>query len=113
LLHRLSYAFRDHRRVVVESKHHDALESLWACDEDAEATLERVGGNPRFVRAAGIPAARDDGRFNALPTITGNAFDVEDRERHTANCTAPNFRVALLSLWHPQTNAMPTRIYSG
>jgi hypothetical protein len=33
------------------------------------------------MRAAGIPAARDDGRFNALPTITGDAFDVEDRER--------------------------------
>jgi hypothetical protein len=30
-----------------------------------------------------MPTARDYGRLDALTTITGDAFDVEDRERHT------------------------------
>jgi hypothetical protein len=31
-----------------------------------------------------MPTARDYGRLDALTTITGDAFDVEDHERHTA-----------------------------
>jgi hypothetical protein len=27
---------------------------------------------------------RDDGRFDALATVAGESFDVEDRQRHTA-----------------------------
>jgi hypothetical protein len=69
------------------------LESVWAGDEDAEAPLERVRGDPRFVRAAGLLAAADYCRLNALTTITRDAFDVEDRERHTAYFSERDFRL--------------------
>ena len=46
--------------------------------------LNGVCGDPRFMRAARMPTARDYGRLDALTTITGDAFDVEDHERHTA-----------------------------
>jgi hypothetical protein len=29
-------------------------------------------------------ATRDDGLFDALATVAGESFDVEDRQRHTA-----------------------------
>ena len=32
----------------------------------------------------GVFATRDDGRFDALATVDGESFDVEDRQRHTA-----------------------------
>lgn len=74
-------------RIVVESKHHRALESLRAGDQDAEASLERVSGNPGFVWATRVPAARDHGSLDALTTTAWDAFDVEDRDRHMAYCT--------------------------
>jgi hypothetical protein len=52
-------------------------------DEYTKSTRERVSGNPSFVRAFGVVTAQDDGRFDALATVAGDSFDVEDRERHT------------------------------
>src|ERR1017187_5464963 len=49
----------------------------------AETAIERIGGNPRFMRATRVPAASDHGRLDALTASAGNAFDVEDCERHT------------------------------
>src|SRR5258708_29101756 len=86
---RLPNALRDFGRIVVDSEDHGPLESLWARDEDTEATLERIGGDPRFMRAARMPTTRDHGRLNPLTTITRDAFDAEDRERHTAYCSQP------------------------
>ena len=68
--------------IVIERKHHRALESLRTRDQNAEAALERIGIDPRFMRAAGLPPARDDGGLDAFTTIAGNAFDVEDGYRH-------------------------------
>jgi hypothetical protein len=48
------------------------------------SSIERVGGDPCFVRAARVSATSDDGRLNALSAVAWDAFDVEDRERHTA-----------------------------
>ena len=55
---------------------------MWRRDEDAEPALERVSGYPGFMRTRRVPAASDHGRFNTLSAGAGNAFDVEDRERH-------------------------------
>ena len=52
-------------------------------DEDAETAIEGASGNPRFMRTRRVPAASDDGRLNALTTITGDTVDRKDRERHT------------------------------
>ena len=49
-----------------------------------KAAFEPIGGDPRFVRSFGVFATRDDGRFDALATVDGESFDVEDRQRHTA-----------------------------
>ena len=92
-LQRFANALRDHCRIVVESKYHRPLESLWAGDEDAEAALERIRGDPRFVRATRLPAAADHGPLDAITTTTGNAFDVEDRDRHTAYCSEGEFQL--------------------
>jgi hypothetical protein len=46
--------------------------------------LEPIGGDPSFVRSFGVFATRDDGRFDALATVAGESFDVENRQRHTA-----------------------------
>jgi hypothetical protein len=56
-----------------------------ARDEDAESAIERVSGDPRFMWASGVSAASDHGSFDALASITGNTFDIEDRERHHAS----------------------------
>ena len=56
-------------------------------DEDAATALERIGGNPRFMRTRSVPAAGYHGRLNALTAGTGNALDVEDRERHSGYCS--------------------------
>ena len=82
-LHRLPYPFRDHGRIVVGGERHGALESMRPSDEDAEPAIERVGGNPRFMRTRRVPAAGDHGRLNAFTAGAGNPLDVEDRERHT------------------------------
>ena len=47
--------------------------------------MEGIGGDPRFARRADVLAARDDGCLDALATVAGDAFDVEDRERHMAS----------------------------
>ena len=64
-----------------------------ASDEDAETAIERVSGYPRFMRTSRVTAAGDHGRLNALSSVTGNAFDVEDRERHRAYCSEPTSRL--------------------
>jgi hypothetical protein len=78
LIQRFAHPLRNHGGIVRESKHHGTLESLRACDQDAEATLEWVGRNPRFMRAKRVPAASYHCSLDAFTTITGDAFDVED-----------------------------------
>jgi hypothetical protein len=78
LFQRFAHPLRNHGRIVGESKHHGTLESLRACDQDAEATLEWVDRNPRFMRARRVSAASDHGRLDAFTTATGYPFDVED-----------------------------------
>ena len=56
-------------------------------DEDAEAAIERVSGYPSFMRTGRVPAASDDSGLNTLTAATGNALNVEDRERHTGYCS--------------------------
>jgi hypothetical protein len=56
--------------IIVDSKYHGALEALWACNLHTELTIERVGGDPRFMRAARMPTSGDHGRLNALTTVT-------------------------------------------
>jgi hypothetical protein len=51
--------------------------------EDAKPALERVGSYPCFVRARRVPATGQHGRLNGFTPGAGDAFDVEDRERHT------------------------------
>ena len=46
-------------------------ESLRACDQDAEAALEWVGRNPRFMRTTRVPAASDHGRLDGFTSATG------------------------------------------
>ena len=48
---------RDHGSTVVACEHHRSLEALRARDEDAETVMERIGGDPRFVRRADTFAA--------------------------------------------------------
>ena len=55
-----------------------------ARNEEAESAIERVGGDPRFMGATRVPAARDHGGLDALAAVTGNALDVEDREWYKA-----------------------------
>ena len=55
---RFAHPLRNHGGIVGESKHHGTLKSPRACDQGAEATLEWVGRNPRFMRpGAGRPPA--------------------------------------------------------
>jgi hypothetical protein len=60
------------------------LESVRSRDEHAESTIERVGGDPCFMWSTRVPATSDNRRLDSLAAITGNTFDVEDRDRHTA-----------------------------
>ena len=69
---------------VIWCKHHRTLKAVRAGDEHAKAAFEPIGGDPSFVRSFGVFATRDDGRFDALATVAGESFDVEDRQRHTA-----------------------------
>jgi hypothetical protein len=62
-----------------------ALKSIRTHDEYAEPAIERVGGDPRLVRATRAPASRNHGGLDARPAVARDAFDVEDRERHTAS----------------------------
>ena len=83
LFQRLPHPLRDHGRIVVDRERHSALESMRSCDEDAEPTIERVGGYPRFVRTRGVPAAGDHSRLNALAADSGYAFDAEGLSKLT------------------------------
>ena len=96
LLQRFPHPASDLGGIVVESKYHRPLESLWARDEDTEAAPEGVGSDPRLVRAARMPAAGDHGRLDALTPIAGNALDVEDRDRHTTYCSEPISRILFI-----------------
>jgi hypothetical protein len=73
---RLSFrnALRDYGPTVVDCGHHRSLEALRARDEDAETVMERIGGDPRFVRRADVLAASDHGRLDAFAAMVGNAF---------------------------------------
>jgi hypothetical protein len=46
-----------------------------------------MGGDPRFVGTAGTLATGDRRLLNSVTTVAGNAFDVEDGDRHTALCS--------------------------
>ena len=74
LLQRLAHPLRDYGRIVADSERHSALESMRTRDEDAEPTIEQIGGDPRFVRSLSVPAAVDHGGLNALATGTGHAL---------------------------------------
>lgn len=74
---------RDHGCIVVHRKGHGAFKSMRPHDEDAESAIERVGGDPRFVRAARVFATRNHGSFDGLAVVCGDTSDREDRERHT------------------------------
>ena len=52
--------------------------------EHAKAAFEPIGGDASFLRSFGVFATRDDSRFDALAAVAGESFDVEDRQRHTA-----------------------------
>ena len=47
--------------------------------ERAGLAIERIGGEPRFMRARRAPAARDHGRLDPLAAGAGAALDREDR----------------------------------
>jgi hypothetical protein len=79
LLHRLPDPLCDNSRIVVDGERRGALKSMRSRYEDAKPALERVSGNPRFVRASRVPAASDHGRLNALTAGARNALDVEHR----------------------------------
>ncbi len=55
-----------------------------ARDEHAKAAFEPIVGDPSFVRSFGVFVTPDHDRFDALATVDGESFDVEDRQRHTA-----------------------------
>ena len=57
VLQRRPHAICDHGWIFVEGKDRGALKSLRPRNEDAEAAVERVGGDPRFVASAGASAA--------------------------------------------------------
>src|ERR1035437_3526147 len=82
-LQRLPHALRNCGWIVVGSERPGALKSMRSRDEHAESSIKRIGGDPRFMRAARVPAASDHRGLDGLAAVTGNAFDVENRERHT------------------------------
>jgi hypothetical protein len=49
------------------------------------AALEGVGGNPWVVRRADVLAAGDDARLDAFSAMPRDAFNIENRDRHTAS----------------------------
>ncbi len=48
-----------------------------------EPAIKTVSGDPRFMRSLGVFAAGHDGRLDALATVAGDPFEVEDGDRHT------------------------------
>lgn len=86
-----TYAFCNDRRFVIHRKGRGTLKAVRAVrarDEHAEAAFERIGGDPGFVWALDVFATRHYSRFDALATAAGKSFDIEDRERHTPDCSA-------------------------
>jgi hypothetical protein len=55
-------------------------------DENLETAMARIDGDPHFVRRADVLAATDNDCLNAFAAVAGNAFDVEDGDRHTHRC---------------------------
>ena len=75
-------------------------------DEHAEPAIERIGGDPRFMRACGVSAARDHGRLDPLAAVTGDTSEREQRERHTGYCSGLRRR-------RPDAGHQPVQIRSG
>ncbi len=63
--------------VAVRSKPCDPVMS------NPEPAIKTVSGDPRFMRSLGVFAAGHDGRLDALATVAGDPFEVEDGDRHT------------------------------
>jgi len=84
LIQRFTHALRNTDWIVVHRKCHCAFKAVRTRDENAKPAFERVSRDPGFMRSLGVLAARDHGRFDALATVAGDPFDVEDRDRHTA-----------------------------
>ena len=97
ILQRLAHAIRDHDWIVVFLESHGALEAVGVGNQHLESALERVGRDPRFVRAGDALPARDDGRLDALAAMAGNAVDVENRERHEPPIVAKKRSNAMLT----------------
>jgi hypothetical protein len=53
----------------------------------AESAIERVGGDPCFMWASCVPAARDHGCLDALALVDVDASEREHSERHTGYCS--------------------------
>jgi hypothetical protein len=79
ILQRRPHALGDRSGFVVDPKRHRPLEPVGPRDEHLEPAPERVGGDPRFVRRANVLPARDDGSFDALVPVAGDAFGLETR----------------------------------
>jgi hypothetical protein len=57
LFQRLAHPIGDDRGIIVHRKRHGPLETLWTCDQDAEATRCRWGSShPRVGAVDAIPA---------------------------------------------------------
>ncbi len=57
------------------------IRAVRARDEHAKTALERIGGDPSFVRSFGVLAARDDSRFDALAASTARIKCIEMWQR--------------------------------
>ena len=77
------HAPRNDGWIVVYRKCHGALKAMRSRDEHAKTAIEPVSGDPGFVRSPGVCATGDNGRLDALATVAGDPFDIEDSERHT------------------------------
>jgi hypothetical protein len=81
ILHRLPHPVRDHGRIIIERERQSPLEPVRPGDEQLHPSPERIGRDPRLVRAGGVPAACNDRRLDALAAMTGDALDLKDGER--------------------------------
>ena len=55
--------------MVVYRKRNRSFKAVRSRHEHAKPAFERVGGDPGFVRAFSVLAARDNGRFDAVATV--------------------------------------------
>ena len=60
----------DHGGIVVHLEHYGALESVRPGNQYLVPAPERVGHDPRFVRAGAALLSRRDGRLDALSAMT-------------------------------------------